>query len=180
MLLGFNPESPSNWMTYVLSFQKIGWSHLFLSGLVKWGFLEEQIIFKKTCETKARYFSEVNASSRLWDQEEMNDWYLIIKTVCSARGCYLLLHSLSIFASLIILSEQTPLPSACPAISGIHQPSPVSSYGLLRQSLCYKHFTGCWEPPLGWLQSFLWGVRLSLLCLPFKKCVVLVVSSQTN
>lgn len=137
-------------------------------------------IFQRTCETKTRYFSEGNGRFRLQDREEMNDWYLIIKTICSAGDRYLLLHSLSIFASLIILSEQTPVPGACPTISGIHQRPPVSSYELLRQSLCYKHFTGCWEPPLGWLQSFLWGARLSLLCLPFTKCVSLVASSLTN
>lgn len=122
----------------------------------------------------------MNTSFSLQDQEEINDWYLIIKTICSTGDCYLLLHSLSIFASLIILSEQIPVPHACPTISGIHQCSSVSSYELLRQSLCYKHFTGCWEPPLGWLQSFLWGVRLTLLCLPFTKCVLLIASSLSR
>ncbi|XP_048667384.1 uncharacterized protein KIAA0825 homolog isoform X6 [Marmota marmota marmota] len=38
---------------------------------------------------------------------------------------------------------KTHIPGACPTISGIHQHSTVSGYGLLRQSLCYKHFTGC-------------------------------------
>lgn len=92
-----------------------------------------------------------------------NEWLITTnQNTLHYWDCCLLVHSLSIIVSLIILSEQTPVPSACPKISGIHQHPPVSSYELLHQSLCYKHFTGCWESLLGWLQSFLWGVRLSL------------------
>lgn len=138
------------------------------------------VIYLKNLRNKDQIFSKVDVGFRLQEWKEMNDWFLIIKSICSTGDCYLLLHGLSIFASLIILSEQTPVPSACPTISGIHQRSPVSSYELLRQSLCYKHFAGCWEPPLGRLQSFLWGVKLSLLFLLLTKCVLLVASSLTN
>lgn len=123
-------------------------------------------LVKKKDEKKTNFFK-----SKCWIQtpgRKGNEWLISNnQSICSTGDCYLLLHGLSIFASLIVLSEQTSFLSACPTISGIHQCSSVSSYELLRQSLCYKHFTGCWEPPLGWLQSFLWGVRLSLLCLLF-------------